>query len=86
MQIKDTSRKFNKKGGDVAIYEVSDEDISGTTEYYGYVNADGSWIIQKIDRASNPSTLRYVGGVNSYSTSWANRASLSYDYYYNLFP
>ena len=86
MQVKDTSRKFNLKGGEMAVFEASDENVSGTDEYYGYLNADGAWIIQYIDRSTQPVPYRFVAGTSDYSTAWGNRASLEYGYYNAIFP
>lgn len=68
------------------FYEISDEDSgNATTQYYGYVNNRGIWIIQKmVNLGSSVITYRYISGRSDYSTNWTNRAGLSYDYYYNL--
>ncbi|MEH1780887.1 MAG: hypothetical protein V7L26_17590 [Nostoc sp.] len=62
-------------------YVASDLDDSGG--YYGFVTNGASganWYIQKVTSTS----IRYVSGSNGYSTAWSNRATLTYDYYYNV--
>lgn len=61
-------------------YKVSDID-SSTPSYYGFIKFDGSWYIMK----ESSGTYRYVKGASSYSTNWTNRASLTYDYYDQVF-
>ncbi|MFC1654042.1 hypothetical protein ACFL1M_04310 [Patescibacteria group bacterium] len=63
-------------------YEVSEIDDSGTDTYYGFVHTNGSWYITKEDTTG---AFRYIRGSTSFSTSWTNRAGLSYDYYNNIF-
>lgn len=59
-------------------YEMNDSDTAANLKYYGYLNASGRWIIMKNDRAAE--TYRFITGKSGYTTAWANRASLSYDY------
>ena len=60
------------KGG--LRYEISGQDTAGDPQYYGYLNNEGYWIIQKFSAAAG--TYLYAQGTNSYSTYWANRAAL----------
>lgn len=62
-------------------YSISDLDESGTTKYYGYLDADGAWYILQL----TSTTGRYIKGTSSYSTNWTNRVSLSYDTFDNIF-
>lgn len=68
------------------FFEISDEDSGdATTQYYGYVNNRGYWIIQKaVNTGSNVITYRYVSGKSAYATNWTNRAGLAYDYIQNI--
>ncbi|MFS8159225.1 MAG: hypothetical protein ACMG6E_03255 [Candidatus Roizmanbacteria bacterium] len=50
--------------------------------YYGYVNKDGAWYIVKEDATG---AYRYSKGSSAFSTSWGNRASLTYDYFDVIF-
>jgi len=61
-------------------YEAADNEI-GDTSYYGYLDKDGNWYIMK--RTSTAVT--YAKGITAYSTNWTNRASLSYDYFDQVF-
>lgn len=63
-------------------YKITDIDDSSPA-YYGFVNKDGAWFIQKEDTATG--AYRYVKGTSSYSTNWTGRAGLSYDYFDNVF-
>lgn len=62
-------------------YGISEIDDSGTDAYYGFVNKDGAWFILK----DASGVYRYVKGSSSFSTSWTNRASLTYDYFNAVF-
>ena len=62
-------------------YKITELDDS-VPAYYGFINKDGAWFIQKED--SNGS-YRYTKGPSGFTTSWTNRASLTYDYFDNVF-
>lgn len=62
-------------------YNITDIDDS-TPAYYGFVDKDGNWFIQKEGTSGD---YRYVKGSSSYTSNWSNRASLSYDYFSNVF-
>lgn len=64
-------------------YEISDEDIAGDIQYFGYLNQLGKWIIQRRDATTDLVTERYINGSADYSTNWTNRASLTPYVYYN---
>lgn len=63
-------------------YKVCDVDDSSTPKYYGFADKDENWYIL---RDNGSGEYRYVKGSGSYATAWTNRASQSYDYYYNVF-
>lgn len=69
-------------------YLQSDTDTSNaTTQYYGFLNTSGAWYILQTVNSANVMTFRYVaggGGLTTYSSSWSNRSTLSYDYYPNV--
>lgn len=74
------------------FYEVSDEydasvsGFSGDYEYYGYVNNNGKWIIQRHQISTGQ--YRYLNGQNSYATNYAAAIMgglTGYDYYYKMF-
>lgn len=60
-------------------FVASDLDTASDTKYYGFISADSSWIIMK--EVTSAETFRFVGGHDDYATNFTNRASLSYDYY-----
>ncbi|CAN5349583.1 hypothetical protein BH10PAT1_BH10PAT1_0970 [soil metagenome] len=62
-------------------YRISDLDDADPS-YYGFINKDGSWFIQK---ETSSGSYRYTKGGSGYSTNWTNRAGLSYDYFENIF-
>ena len=62
-------------------YKITDLDDSSPA-YYGFLNKSGAWFIQKEGASGD---YRYVKGASSYTTNWTNRASLTYDYYDNVF-
>ena len=62
-------------------YQASDVDDANNTQYFGFLNPIGNWIIIKYDTAAAPKTLRYVVGRKEYATSWTGRAGLSYGLY-----
>lgn len=61
-------------------YKITDLD-SGSPQYYGYADAEGAWYIMELTNT----TGRYVKGDSDYETNWTNRASLTYDYFFNVF-
>jgi hypothetical protein len=77
---------YHKVGGHEVIFEISDEDLAGDPQYFGYLSANGAWLIQERNVASG--TYRYAMGLGStisYKTAitgaWADRAGLTYVYY-----
>lgn len=63
-------------------YNITDLDDSSPA-YYGFVNKTGAWFIMKEDATTG--AYRYTKGTSGYSTNWTSRASLSYDYFDNVF-
>ena len=62
-------------------YKTTDLDTTSATKYVGYTDVDGNWFIKEI----TATTIRFVKGTSSYTTNWTNRASLTFDYFYNIF-
>ena len=85
-----TTRGGMAGGGSVGItpydplikYQISDQDNTGNPSYFGFASPTGSWYIMKQDTAAN--TYRYASGSTGYATNWTNRASLTYDYIFNI--
>lgn len=61
-------------------YKISEVDDSSPA-YYGFTNKDGAWFVMK----ENAGVYRYTKGSSGFSTNWTSRASLTYDYYHNVF-
>jgi hypothetical protein len=64
-------------------YHVSDMDTATDPKYFGYLGKDSNWYILQLDETNG--TLRYVKGIDDYTTNWTNRASLTYDYFDDVF-
>lgn len=65
----------------VAGYHESDSDTAGNPRYYGYLQSDGSWMIQA---ETSTGATRYIIGDSGYPTAWANRAAHTYLYFSDL--
>ena len=63
-------------------YNITEIDDAGLDTYYGYVNKEGAWFIQK---ESSSGAYRYTKGNTDFSTNWTNKASLTYDYFNVIF-
>lgn len=63
-------------------YNITEIDDSGADTYYGYINKDGAWYIQK-EAASG--AYRYTKGASDFTTSWTGRTGLTYDYFNVVF-
>lgn len=63
-------------------YQICERDDSASTKYYGYAKMKGDWYIM---RESSTGSYRYAKGTTSFATNWTNRASLTYDYIYEVF-
>ena len=62
-------------------YKITELDDS-TPAFYGFVNKDGEWFIMREDSAG---AYRYTSGSSGFATNWTNRATLTYDYFDNIF-
>ncbi len=63
-------------------YNITEVDDSGVDVYYGFVNKDGAWFIQK---ELSTGAYRYSKGASDFATNWTNRAALTYDYFNVIF-
>ena len=66
--------------------DLDDNTTGNATDifYYGFVDKTASWYIMRRDKALGQ--FRFASGLSGYILAWTNRASQSYDYYYNTFP
>lgn len=79
------SMQFSKGSEWYEIAESFDASVtgfSGDYEYYGYLNLDGGWIIQRHQISTGQ--YRYIQGRTDLTTNWTNKASLSYAAYNTL--
>lgn len=65
---------------DYAIHDVDDTD-EVYPKYWGSVHYSGAFIIM---RQSDESTYRFYRDYDSYKTSWIARATLDYEYIFEL--
>lgn len=66
-------------------YNITEIDDSGVDTYYGYINKDGAWYIQK---ELSTGAYRYVKGTSDFTnatTGWPNKLNLTYDYFNDIF-
>jgi hypothetical protein len=63
-------------------YAVSEIDDSSLPSYYGFIHKDGSWYIA---REEETGTFKYFKGSSAFSSNWASRATLGYDYFDEIF-
>lgn len=63
-------------------YKISEVD-DNVVSYYGFTNKNGAWLIMRED--TQTSSFRYAKGETDFARSWSSRATLKYDYYFNLF-
>lgn len=64
-------------------YKVAGVDDGGVIKYYGYLSITGAWYILAEDTTAK--TYKYAKGVSGFGTNWSNRASLTYDFYNEVF-
>lgn len=60
------------------VTEIDDAEIA----HFGFTNKLGAWYIMK---QNTDNSYRYVRGDRDFSSNWANRASLKYDYFEEVF-
>ncbi len=66
-------------------YNITEIDDTGADTYYGFVNKDGAWYIQK---ELSTGAYRYIKGSSDFTnvtTGWPNRTSLTYGYFNDVF-
>ena len=78
-----------KRGNENIQFEISDSydqglsGFSGDYEYWGYLNTNGGWIIQRHQISTGQ--YRYCRGTGNFSINWGIRASLTYTTFDALF-
>lgn len=86
IKILDSKYAYHKVGDHVTAFQISNEDLAGDPQYFGYVNEEEAWIIQERNIANG--TYKYVIGRGDYDTAvtgaWATRAAQTYVLYSDL--
>jgi len=65
-------------------YELSDTFIDGDTSYYGYVDQDENWKIEKIIETIDSHSVRFTKGSGDYVANFAVCTELDYYYYFEI--
>lgn len=66
----------------IAGYQAANKDeVPAGTSYYGFVDTDGNWYIQRISATD----LDFVRGSSNFAANWAGRAGLSYAKFDSVF-
>jgi len=70
-------------------YKIAQQDdtvASAPYVYFGYVNKDGAWYIQRETiTGANEGDYRYFRGSSNFAANWTNRAGLAYDDFEDIF-
>ena len=64
-------------------YHLTDYDISSDPVYLGFLDKDGQWYIQEINKAS--AAIRFDRGDSGYAANWTGRTGLTYTYFDTVF-
>jgi hypothetical protein len=89
-ELKDFNHSYTKKGDERGLFNVarSDETLD-ELRYYAYLNEDGAYVIQQITTSGSLTVKVYkyyaTKLANNITTDWANRASLTYSEYNQIF-
>ena len=70
-----------------AQYAISDQDVTGVINYYGYVGHNGQWYIMQETVATGAYRYctSYTVPYTTISGAWDTRANLTYGYFYEVF-
>lgn len=67
---------------DFTQFVLNDVDNAGFPAYFGYIDADGRWYIEKrMSDGTRRYSMSYVSPRGQYSSSWNNRVNLVYTYW-----
>ncbi len=86
-----TSAKQDEIIAKLASYSTNNiDEASATVTYIGKEDADGAWLIMKIDESTNPTAFTYATVLNnptltSYALGWAGRTTATYGTYAEVF-
>lgn len=74
---------FNSNFNGYRHSDIKDHSTDSAIRYYGYINRWGDYYIEEQNDTNG--TWRYVRGTGNYTTAWASRESLVYDYFDAIF-
>ena len=84
-----TLDRMTQPSGDSRFATSDIDEASATVTYIGKMDADGGWMIQKIDTSSGTAftyaTVLNNTSVTSYADAWTARATLTYGTYSQAF-
>jgi len=69
-------------------YKITDQaQNSGDSNitYYGFLNRYGEWYLMSQTTSGTAVAYRYLRGSSDYTTNWAAREALTYDYFNTIF-
>jgi hypothetical protein len=73
IQLQDHKFIFHKVGGQIVTFEAANEDTTSEEyQYFGYLSAEGAWIIQRFHVQTGTVITEYAAGhsVTDYLTHW----------------
>ena len=76
MEISDYKYVRHKVGGENVLYQIAHADRAGSDLYFGYINNEGGWLIQKTTEVASVTTYLYAVGASGYANAWTGRAGL----------
>ena len=71
--IHDHSFQWHKKGGEVVVFEASNQDLADSTfQYFGYISSASSWLIQRFHIQGSTVIYSYFAGQTraDYDDQW----------------
>jgi len=73
IQYHDPARFYHKEGENAVVFEASHQDNTDATyHYYGYISANGTWIVQRFHFQGSTIIYLYFGGqtIATYNALW----------------
>lgn len=85
-----TLDRMTQPSGDSRFNTSDIDEATSTVTYIGKMDADGAWLIMKIDESTNPTAFTYATVLNnptltSYALGWAGRTTATYGTYAEVF-
>ena len=63
IQVQDPGYILHKVGGHTVVFEAANQDLTDATyQYFGYISAEGSWIVQRFHIISSAVIYEYFAG------------------------